>query len=86
MLSNMVNLTNQQPFYDPFNHGWVYLCSGDDGNFYIRSVLGKWAIIDPPVDPGTVNTDFTVYIQGSGAATLSAVDTDNKGATKDTIA
>lgn len=81
-----MTLINQTPFYNIDNHGWVYFGVGDDGTYWVRSVLGTWAQIDAPASPADVTADFLSYIQKNGAASLSTVDLDNKGNTKDTIA
>ena len=73
-------------YYDPINHGWAYVIALDDGSLVTRSVLGEYAILDAPVTPDVLFSDYENWIGKNVPVALVQIDTDDKGNTKDQIA
>lgn len=79
-------LVNSTPFYDIHNSGWVYLGVDDSGDYWIRSVKGKWASIPAPAQTQPIVNDFASYIQANQPASLTQVNTDDEDVVVDQIA
>lgn len=68
-----MKIIDATPHFNPVNNGWVYVCGADDGTLWVRSVAGKWAQIDSPVDVQSIIDDFRKAIP----VTLDEVKADN---------
>lgn len=65
------------PVFNPINNGWIYLCTSQDGILWARSVAGKWAPIDYPVDFDTISADFDEFAKANIPATPEEMKIDN---------
>ncbi len=71
-------ITNSEAIFDPFNNGFIYLCSAEDGTYWIRSVAGSWAQLSAkPLSFETLLADFAK----STPKTEAEVIAENKGGT-----
>lgn len=75
-----MKIINSNPEYDPVNNGFMYICGADDGTLWIRSVIGSWVEITTlPVDTGSLDVDFQVFIAKNTPATPAQLIQDNSG-------
>lgn len=79
-------LVNTQQYFDHDNNGWIYIAQDQNGIYWERSVQGKYAQIDAPVDVTVLSTDFDLFQGKNTPAMLSDLTIDNQGASKDAIA
>ena len=77
----MPDIQNSEPFFDPFNNGWMYLCPDTNGtDFWICDVAGNWSKPTPPLGFANLHQAFQTFIQKTpGGDPAQQLITDDEG-------
>lgn len=74
-----MKIVSIDPIFDFVNNGFTYLCTADDGTFWLRSTAGNWVQIksSTPMDTDSVDADFQAFQESGKKVTEEDVKADN---------
>ena len=74
-----MKITSETPIFNFINNGFMYLCSMEDGSYWVRSVSGKWVEIktSQPFAIEILQKDFDTFVAQGAPTTENDVKVDN---------